>query len=215
VTNDAANWAYAEDFISEDRALLTARDVADELGCVPVLPGAGRVLQVLARATHARAVVEIGTGAGVSAIYLLRGMDPAGVLTTIDIESEHHKAAKQSLAAAGIPPARVRMIAGRALDVLPRLTDHGYDLVLVDANKADYPAYLEHALRLLRPGGALILDNALWHGRVADPAQRDQETTAIRQTLKAVRDNEDLMPVLVPSGDGLLIAMTVGAATPD
>lgn len=208
MTNDAANWAYAEDFIAEDRTLLTARDAAEELGCVPILPGAGRLLQVLARAADARTVVEIGTGAGVSAVYLLRGMNEAGILTTIDIEPEHHKAAKITLRDAGFAPARTRFIAGRALEVLPRLTDGGYDLVFVDANKADYPAYLEHALRLLRPGGMVVMDNALWHGRVPDPAQRDQDTTAIRHALKAVRDNEDLMPVLTPSGDGLLVALT-------
>lgn len=207
MTNDAANWAYAEDFMPEDEVILTARDVADQLGCVPVLPGAARVLQLLAQAMDATTVVEIGTGAGVSAVYLLRGMNSAGILTTIDLETEHHRAAKETLAAAGFPLSRVRMIAGRALDVLPRLTDGGYDLVFIDANKSDAPAYLEHALRLLRVGGMVVIDNALWHGRVPDPAQRDHDTTAIRQTLKAVRENEDLTTMLVPSGDGLLAAI--------
>jgi predicted O-methyltransferase YrrM len=207
MSNEAANWAYAEDFIPEDHVLLRARDTADELGCVPVLPGAGMTLQVLAKASRANTVVEIGTGAGVSTVYLLRGMDPTGIITTIDVEPEHHRAAKVTLAEAGFPASRTRMIAGRALDVLPRLTDAGYDLVLIDANKSDYPSYLLHALRLLRPGGMVVLDNALWHGKVPDPAQRDHDTTAIRETLKAVRDNEDLTTVLVPAGDGLLVAI--------
>src|SRR5690606_22975204 len=133
---------YAEDFIQEDDVLLAARDVADQLGCVPVLPGAARALHVLAKATNAKSVIEIGTGAGVSTVALLRGMDPAGVVTSIDIEAEHHRAAKQTLAQAGFGPARTRLITGRALDVLPRLTDAGYDLVLVDANKSDYLHYL-------------------------------------------------------------------------
>lgn len=207
MSHEAANWAYAEDFIPEDRVLLSARDAADELGCVPVLPGVGRMLEILARAMNARSIVEIGTGAGVSTTYLLRGMHPQGVITTIDIEAEHHKAAKQTLASAGFAPARARMITGRALEVLPRLTDRGYDMVLIDARKAEYPAYLEQALRLLRSGGMLLIDNSLWHGRVPDPAQRDGETTAIRETLKAVRNNETLTPTLLPSGDGLLIAI--------
>lgn len=208
MTQDAtADWAYSEDFIPEDEALLRARDLAGELGCVPVFPGSGRMLTVLAAAIGARAVVEIGTGAGVSSTYLLRGMAPDGVLTTIDIEPEHHKAARQTLAAAGFEPARYRMIAGAALDVLPRLTDGAYDLVLVDAVKSEYPVYVEHAVRMLRPGGVMALDNALWHSKVADPAQRDHNTTAIRETLKQVRADERLTAALLPSGDGLLVAV--------
>lgn len=207
MSGEAANWAYAEDFLEEDRVILEARDVADQLGCVPVLPGAARAIELLARAMGARSAVEIGTGAGVSTTYLLRGMTPTGTVTTIDMEPEHHRAARRTLTAAGIPPERARLITGRALDVLPRLTDGGYDIVLIDARKSEYPAYLEHALRLLRPGGLLLIDNALWHGRVADPAQRDKDTTAIRETLKAVRESEELTVALLTAGDGLLAAV--------
>ena len=162
---------------------------------------------MLAAAIDARAVAEIGTGAGVSMIYLLRGMNEIGVLTTIDIEAEHHKAARETLREAGFDPERVRMITGAALTVLPRLTDGGYDMVLVDAVKSEYPAYVEHAARMLRPGGVLALDNTLWHSRVADPAQRDHNTTAIRETLKAVRGNPLFISVMLASGDGLLVAV--------
>ena len=204
---DAANWAYAEDFVPEDKALLTARDAADHLGCVPVLPGAGRALQLFAAALGARTAVEIGTGAGVSLLYLLRGMAPGAVVTTIDVEAEHQKAAKVTVAAGGFAPESARMITGRALDVLPRLADGAYDMVLIDARKKEYPQYLEQALRLVRVGGVIAIDNALWHSRVPDPAQRDADTTAVRTTLKAVKDNEALEPVLLAAGDGLLIAI--------
>ena len=129
----------------------------------------------------ARAVVEIGTGTGVSGLWLLRGMRPDGVLTTVDIEAEHQRLARETFTEAGIPAQRVRTIAGAALDVLPRLTDGHYDLVFCDGDKAEYSAYLKEALRLLRPGGVVAFDNALWHDRVADPAQRDDETVAIRE----------------------------------
>ena len=125
---------------------------------------------------EARAVVEVGTGAGVSGLWLLRGMRSDGVLTTIDIEAEHQRLARESFNDAGIPPQRARTIAGAALDVLPRLTDGHYDLVFCDGDKAEYAAYLKEALRLLRPGGIVAFDNALWHDRVADPSQRDEET---------------------------------------
>ena len=204
---DAANWAYAEDFVPEDTVLLAARDAADQLGCVPVHPGAGRALQLFAAALGASNAVEIGTGAGVSLIYLLRGMAADAVVTTIDVEAEHQKAAKATLAAAGFAPERARMITGRALEVLPRLADGAYDLVLIDARKKEYPQYLEEAFRLVRVGGLIAIDNALWHSRVPDPAQRDPDTTAVRSTLKAVKDNEALEPVLLAAGDGLLVAM--------
>jgi len=137
-------------------------------------------------------------------------MPADGVLTTIDIEPEHQRAAREAFAEAGIRGNRARVITGRALDVLPRLTDGAYDLVLCDAAKTEYDDYLEQAVRLLRPGGAVAFDNALWHDRVADPAQRDETTTAIRELGKRVRDDERLLPCLLPVGDGLLVAVKRG-----
>lgn len=193
--------------MAEDDVLLRARARAAELGCTPVLPGTGALLRVLARAAGARAVVEVGTGAGVSGLYLLRGMPSDGVLTTIDVAVDHQRAAREAFAEDGVRPNRTRMIGGDALDVLPRLTDHGYDLVLVDADKEAYGDYLEQALRLLRPGGLLCVDNALWHNRVADPAQRDPVTVAVRELTRDVRDLTALTSALVPCGDGLLVAV--------
>ena len=151
-------------------------------------------------------MVEIGTGTGVSGIWLLRGMRPDGVLTTVDIEAEHQRLAKQTFADGGVPAQRARTISGSALDVLPRLTDGHYDLVFCDGDKAEYSAYLKEALRLLRPGGVVAFDNALWHDRVADPAQRDEETVAVRDLTRAVVEHEALVPLLLPVGDGLLLA---------
>ncbi len=202
-----ASWAYAEEFVAEDDVLERARARADELGCTPVGRGVGAALRALAAACSARAVVEIGTGAGVSGLWLLRGMPADGVLTTIDVEAEHQRAARETFAEAGVRSNRARLITGRALDVLPRLTDGAYDLVLVDADKQGVDAYVDQALRLLRPGGLLAVDNALWHDRVADPAQRDEQTTAIRELGKRVRDDERLVPALLPVGDGLLVAV--------
>lgn len=187
--------------------LTTARAKGTELGCVPVLPGAGAALSMIAAVAGARSVVEIGTGAGVASIWLLRGMRPDGVLTTIDVEPEHHRAARETYAEAGIPSNRVRLISGRGLDVLPRLTDGAYDVVFCDADKQEYPGYLEQALRLLRPGGVVVFDNALWHDRVADPTQRDEDTTAIRELGKAVREDERLTSAMLAAGDGLLVAV--------
>lgn len=201
------SWTYAEGFIPEDDVLLSARARAEEVGCVPIGSGAGAALRLLARALDARSVVEVGTGTGVSGVWLLRGMHPEGILTSIDTEAEHQRLARETFTAEGVAPNRARLINGRALEVLPRLTDGGYDLVLVDAAKQEYADYLTEALRLLRPGGIVAFDNTLWHDRVADPAQRDPETVALRELGKAVREHEDLLSALLPVGDGLLVAV--------
>ena len=204
-----ASWKYAEEFVTEDEVLAAARARAEEVGVVPVGAGAGASLRFLAAVLEARAVVEIGTGTGVSGVWLLRGMRADGVLTTVDVEAEHQRLAKQSFADAGIASNRARTIPGAALDVLPRLTDGHYDLVFCDGDKREYDAYLDEALRLLRPGGVVAFDNALWHDRVADPSQRDDETTAIRDLGRRVAEHEGLVPLLLPVGDGLLVAKKV------
>ncbi len=201
-----ASWTYAEEFVAEDDVLVAARARADEVGVAPIGSGVGATLRFLASVLDARAVVEIGTGTGVSGLWLLRGMRADGVLTTVDIEAEHQRLAKQTFADAGIPAQRARTIPGAALDVLPRLTDGHYDLVFCDGDKREYAAYLDEAMRLLRPGGIVAFDNALWHDRVADPAQRDEETVAIRSLGRQIAESEDLVPVLLPVGDGLLVA---------
>jgi predicted O-methyltransferase YrrM len=206
-TDKTQSWVYAEEFVPEDDVLLRARERAGQLGCVPVSAGSGAVLRVLAAALGARAVVEVGTGAGVGSLYLLRGMPQDGVLTTIDVEVEHQRAAKQAFAEAGMRPTRTRAISGRAQDVLPRLTDGAYDMVFVDADKESYPTYVEQALRLLRPGGVVAVDNALWHDRVADPARRDETTTVIREVGRMLRDDDRVVPAMLPTGDGLLLGV--------
>ena len=211
----SASWSYAEDFVAEDDVLAAARARAEEVGVVPIGSGGGAALRFLASVLDARAVVEIGTGTGVSGLWLLRGMRSDGVLTTVDIEAEHQRLARETFTEAGIAPQRARTIAGAALDVLPRLTDGHYDLVFCDGDKAEYAAYLKEALRLLRPGGVVAFDNALWHDRVADPAQRDEETVAIRELGREVAAHESLVPVLLPVGDGLLVAKKEWAPRPE
>nr|WP_255670175.1 O-methyltransferase [Aeromicrobium wangtongii] len=198
--------AFAEDHQSEDEHLVAARRRADEVEVTPIGPGAGAALSFLASAIGAKSVAEIGTGTGVSGLWLLRGMQPDGTLTSVDLEAEHQRLARETFTAAGYAPQRFRLIAGAGLDVMPRLTDAGYDMVFLDGDKVEYGEYLDQALRLVRPGGLIAFDNALWHDRVADPAQRDAETTAIREVIQRVADDDRLRSMLVPLGDGLLVA---------
>jgi predicted O-methyltransferase YrrM len=202
-----ASLAYVEEYLPEDEPLHAARRRGAEVGATPIGRAGGGALRLLAALINAKTVVEIGSGCGVSGIWLMRGMRSDGVLTSVDVESEHQRLARQAYAEAGLSPSRTRLITGRALDVLPRLTDGAYDMVFCDAAKKEYPDYLVEALRLLRPGGVVAFDNALWHDRVADPVQRDPDTVAVRELGRLVREDERLLPLLMPVGDGLLVAM--------
>lgn len=188
----------------EDLILQTARSLAKEAGLVPVTPDEGAALRLLAAAGGAKLVVEIGTGTGVSGLWLLRGMRPDGVLTTIDLDGEYQRIARRIFAQAGFASSRTRIITGHALDVLPRLADGVYDLIFVDADPAAYGGCVEAALRLLRPGGTLVLAGAVAAARLGDPAARDPETVAVREVVKAVREAPEWVPALLPAGEGLL-----------
>lgn len=204
---DPTSWAYAEDYTGEDEVVTGARASAEESGVSSIGPGAASALSLLAAAVGAKAVVEIGTGMGVSGLALLRGMRADGTLTTVDLDAENQRLARKTFLDAGVPSNRFRLIAGSALDVVTRLTDGHYDLVFCDADKREYTHYLHEALRLLRPGGIVVFDNAFLRGRVADPSHRDPDTNAVRDLIRAIRDNDDLTSALLPTSNGLLAAV--------
>jgi predicted O-methyltransferase YrrM len=197
-----------DEFLVEDEPLLTARANAERIGgAAPVAPPTGAALRFLASAIGAKAVVEIGTGFGTSGLWLLRGMRPGSVLTSVDTEPEHHRLAREVFAAAGFPSSRYRLITGRALEVLPRLADSAYDLVFCDADKREYPDYLAAAMRLLRPGGIVAFDNALWEDESPNVAHRDPDTAAVTELRELIAADDTLVPVLLPIGGGLLAAV--------
>lgn len=201
------SWSYAEGLTTEDEVLLRARERSFELGVASISPGVAAALTVCAAATKAQTVVEIGSGAGVSGVCLLRGLPDTAVLTTIDSDVDHLRAAREAFHDAGIPGNRTRTISGRAADVLPRLTDNAYDLVFIDADKQSYLNYVEQAVRLLKRGGTLIINDALDQDRVSDPAIRNETTTILRQVGKAVRANKQLVSAMLTTGNGLLVAV--------
>ena len=149
-------------------------------------------------------MVEIGTGCGYSGIWLLRGMRAGSVLTSVDVEPQHHRLAREAFVGAGFPASRYRLISGRALEVLPRLADGAYDLVFCDADKREYPEYLAAALRLLRPGGIVAFDDAIWSDDGDDAAGRDPEAAAIGELQAQMSAGDQIIPLLLPIGGGLL-----------
>ena len=163
-------------------------------------PSAGAALRFLASAIAARAVVEIGTGCGSSGIWLLRGMRPGGVLTSVDTEPEYHRLARKSFTQAGFATNQARLILGRALDVLPRLSDGAYDLVFCDADQAAYPEYLTAGMRLLRTGGIIVFNDVL-------PAGTGPAIDGARELGDKVGSDDRLVPLLLPIAGGLIAAI--------
>ena len=203
------NWQYAEQFPVETESQVRARRLSLELGIEPVSRSVAAHLSSLTVLTGAQSICEIGTGVGVSGLALLRH-SPEATLTTLDVEAEYQRQAKAMFAEAGIPAARTRLITGDAAQVLPRMNLGSYDLVLIDANPEALLEYLERALTIVRLGGTIVIPNALWRGRVPDPAARDGLTADCRALLSAVVDSPAILPVLSPAGDGLLTLTRIG-----
>ncbi|MFV0373809.1 O-methyltransferase [Microbacterium sp.] len=194
---------FADEATLEPDHIAHARAHALELGAEPVSPAVGAQIAVLAAATNALNVVEIGTGAGVSGLWLLHG-SPRATVTTIDNEPEHLAAARKAFQDARIPPARARFITGRAADVLPRMNEASYDIVLVDADAEHVIEYVEHGLRLVRTGGTVLVPRVLAGGTVADPVKRDPVTVAYRSLIHETQASPAVLGALSTVGEGLL-----------
>ncbi|MBC7725892.1 MAG: O-methyltransferase [Burkholderiaceae bacterium] len=203
MSDQDSNWRFAEEFVTESPEIALARQHSIELGVDAVSPAVGAQIALVAAATGATNMIEIGTGAGVSGLWLFRGA-PSAVLTSIDIEAEHQQEARKAFLDSGITTNRIRLITGRALDVLPRMNERSYDIVLVDADPGKVIEYVEHGLRMVRAGGTVIVTHALWRGRVSDPAKRDETTVGYRTLLREIAGSEAVISALSPVGDGLL-----------
>ncbi len=202
-----ASWDFAEAYCPESDAIITARQRAAELNVGSVSPAAGASLRMIAAMTHAKNIVEIGTGTGVTALWMLQALRADGQLTSIDMEGEHHRIAREMLADADVPQGRVRLIAGRPAEILPRLQDGAYDVVLLNVEPSALNPMLDLSLRLLRPGGIFAVSGIFGGNRLGDPAQRDPATVARRLFAHRFADEPHLMPAMIPAGDGLLVGV--------
>ena len=199
--------SYAEGFITEDPLKRAARARGVEIGTHDVSQGAGAYLSFLARLLQAQSVVEVGTGSGVGSLWILDGMMKSGTLTSIDDEMEHSAIAKEAFLEAEIAPSRFRLITNPVMEVMTKLTDRAYDLVIYRHNPEDLIYAISEGQRILRSGGVFVIDNFFGGGKVSDPAQRDSKTVALREAGKVLKsDSENWVTALIPVGDGLLLA---------
>lgn len=168
-------------------------------------PEVGALLQLLVRLSGARQILEIGAFTGYSALKLAEAQPPGSAVHTCEIDPDHAATVRRF---AGEVPwgVNIQVHEGAALETLETLPGP-FDLVFIDADKANYPAYVLAGKQRLRPGGMLVLDNALWSGRVLDP--QDDATQAIAEANRLIRDDPELHSLLLPVRDGLMLAWKI------
>lgn len=204
---NAATLSFADDYVAPSPNVAEARDEATVNTLIPISKGVAATLKMLTRAIGAKAVVEVGTLMGASGLTFLEGMGGEGVLTSIDAEADNQIAARELFRRSGFTSSRFRLIAGAPIEIMPKLRDGAYDIVFINGDKLEYVEYVASALRLLRHGGLLVVNDALWHNRVADPDDESDEAIIIREALEAINSSEAFTQALLPVGDGMLVAV--------
>lgn len=209
--HDALDGYVRRLFAREDDCLraIRARAADASLPTIQLPPATARAVQILLRAAGARRVLEIGTLAGYSAVWIARALPPDGKLITLEIDPERAAVARDSLEDAGYG-ARVEVRVGDALGLMVAMDPNPpFDAVFLDADKERYSDYLEQAARLLRRGGLLMADNALWRGEVLDPEGFGGLAVDIHRFNERVAADERFEATILPVGDGLMVGVRV------
>jgi caffeoyl-CoA O-methyltransferase len=213
--NDDARLAryVSETYRPEDDALRDVRERSDAAGLPDIQVAAldSRHLEVLVRMTGARRALEIGTLGGYSGLAIFRGMQPGGTLTTLELEAAHAAVAAETFRRAGVAE-RARILQGRALDLLPTLvSEPPFDFCFIDADKENYPLYLDWVARLLRPGGVIAADNVFLFGQMAGPvgAGASEEAQAMHAFHLRLARSGEFRATVLPTGEGLAVGVRV------
>ena len=209
-----------ERLVRQDPALAAAMtaSAAANLPAIAVTAAQGKMLQLFARLIRARRILEIGSLGGYSTIWLARGLEPAGRLVTLELDPHHADVARSNLARASLT-AVVEVRVGAALDSLPALEREAagpFDLVFIDADKVNYPAYVEWAIRLGRPGTLIVVDNMVREGAILDAADDDAAVRGTRRAYEFVAAHPRLTATVIQTVgakgyDGFLLGMVSGA----
>jgi predicted O-methyltransferase YrrM len=209
-TQDALDQYVRDLFAPEDDLLLRIREESRECGLpqTHIRPEEGRMIQFLLTAVRARRVIEIGTLAGYSSIWIARVLLPDGHLISLEIDAERCRLAREAFVKAGLDK-QIAVIDGPALKSLETLAPDGpYDAIFMDTSKDDYPAYLEWALVNIRPGGLIMAHNAFWGGAVVGAAQREEhQLRNLMFFTRSVAHDQRLLGTIIPVGDGIVAAI--------
>jgi caffeoyl-CoA O-methyltransferase len=207
--DEATDGYLRERYWQEDDLLRALREDLEQRGpAIQVSPETGRLLALTVRVAGAARVLEVGTLFGYSGVWMARELPDEGHLDTLELSEVHADAAEAWFARAGLAD-RVTVHRGAALDTLASL-EGPYDVVFLDAAKAEYVAYAEHAARLLRMGGTMLADNVIWSGRVGDPAVTDDDTEGIRRFHELIAGDPRWESTVVPVGDGVSVSVRGG-----
>ena len=208
---DDSLYHYLLDVSLRETPLL--KRLRDETQALPmarwqVAPEQGQFLALLVKLTGARRLLEIGTFTGYSALCMAAALPDDGSMICCDIPGDYNATARRYWREAGLAE-RIDLRLAPALETLAELERQGqggqFDLVFIDADKANYPTYLEHALRLLRVGGLAVFDNTLWSGRVLEERPLSADTRAIQALNRALKDDSRVDLSMLPLGDGLTL----------
>ncbi len=190
-------------------ALLRAETASHPKVNMQIAPEQGQFMQMLVRLSGARRAIEVGVFTGYSSLAVMLAMPPDGRLLALDVSEEYTSIARRHWQAAGVAD-RIELVIAPAKDTLDARLAAGeadrYDFAFIDADKTGYLAYYERLMKLLRPGGLIVVDNTLWSGRVANPGERDADTVALREFNDVLHKDPRIELTLLPVGDGLTLA---------
>ena len=204
-----AHFRYiAERTIREDDFLKNLKREAETAGIpqISICPEQAAFMQILLRLNKAKEVVEVGTLAGYSAICMARALPPDGRVRTIELEPKHAEFAETWFRRSDVAD-RIELHRGAGMAVLPRFSTNSADAAFLDADKESYSAYLEECLRIVRPGGLIMADNAFAFGQLFDENPTDREAPAVRAFNEVMAREGRLASVIVPLGDGLWVGV--------
>jgi predicted O-methyltransferase YrrM len=192
----------------DDALLVELKRAAVEAGipAIWIAPEQASFMQILLRAAGAKRVIEVGTLAGYSAIQMARALPPGGRVDTIELSKKHADFAREWIARSDVRD-RIVVHEGKGADVLRKLPSDTADAAFLDADKSSYPIYLEEALRVVRRGGLVLVDNAFAFGQLLDGHPRDREVGAVREFNDLMAREKRLHAIIVPIGDGLWVGV--------
>lgn len=200
---------YVNQLFQEDELLLKVKEAirANGMPEVSVAAAYGRLLTFLARTSKAQAVLEIGVLGGYSGICLARGMSDEGTLTSLELKEEYAAMARGHLEEAGFG-SQVEYRIGPAADSLEQLAkeERTFDFFFIDADKENYPVYLDYAIRLARPGAVIVGDNCFLRGRTLNPDKQGPAVLAMRRFNEQMASDPRLVTTMLPDYDGLALA---------
>jgi caffeoyl-CoA O-methyltransferase len=175
-----------------------------------ISPEQGQLMALLVRLLGAQKTLEVGVFTGYSAMVVAKALPPSGKVVALDVSEEFTAIARRHWAKAGVAD-RIDLRLRPATDSLNALIAEGqsntFDFAFIDADKVNYAAYYEYALKLVRPGGLIAIDNVLWDGKVIDPTDNSVDTAAIRAINQRIHDDGRVVASMVPIGDGLTLAL--------